>query len=208
MTSLYSSELSSSDEDNNNWDDILNLDTDENDDRHELESSEEVGHGGIVLPDINDAEEDTPTVVHYDESNNNDCTVKWNDQLLFPPSVRKLKNPSVVWKFGGFPKVDGKLILEKIICSLCGKHILYQNSPGNFRRHLEAHHRNELDAEENRLNQKKSKPLQTITNHFMPISNSSVKKYKPNNVKQKAFRKKLGEWVVASLRPFSIVEDE
>ena len=42
----------------------------------------------------------------------------------------------------------------------------------------------------------------------MLISNRSVKKYKPNNVKQKAFRKKLGEWVVASLRPFSIVEDE
>ena len=55
---------------------------------------------------------------------------------------------------------------------------------------------------------KKLKSQQKITSHFLPSSSrSSIKKYKPNNVKQKAFHKTLGEWVVSSLRPFSIVED-
>ena len=34
-----------------------------------------------------------------------------------------------------------------------------------------------------------------------------MKKFKPNNVKQNAFHKTVEEWVVSSLRPFSIVED-
>ena len=67
----------------------------------------------------------------------------------------------------------------------------------------------EFEAEEDKsFNEKKLKSQQKITSHFLPSSSrSSIKKYKPNNVKQKAFRKTLGEWVVSSLRPFSIVED-
>ena len=58
------------------------------------------------------------------------------------------------------------------------------------------------------LMKKRLKSQQKITSHFLPSSSrSSIKKYKPNNVKQKAFHKTLGEWVVSSLRPFIIVED-
>ena len=67
----------------------------------------------------------------------------------------------------------------------------------------------EFEAEEDKsFNEKKLKSQQKITSHFLPSSSrSSIKKYKPNNVKQKAFHKTLGEWVVSSLRPFIIVED-
>ena len=109
--------------------------------------------------------------------------------------------------FGGFLKVDGKLELSNTICGLCGKCLPYQNSPGNFQRHLEKHHGNELQAEKSAKTDKTFNLNPKITSHFMSSSKTAVKKYKPNNVKQRAFRKKLGEWVVANIRPFSIVED-
>ena len=54
----------------------------------------------------------------------------WKDTKLFPPERSK----SDVWKFGGFPKDEnGKLLKERVICSICGKKIHYANSPTNFR---------------------------------------------------------------------------
>ena len=149
--------------------------------------------------------DDIPTIV-IQETNNNPI-LQWNGQPLFPPSSRKMKHPSVVWKFGGFLKVDGKLDLSNTICGLCGKCLPYQNSPGNFQRHLEKHHGNELQAEKSLKNDKMFNENPKITSHFMSSSKTAIKKYNPNNVKQRAFRKKLGEWVVANIRPFSIVED-
>ena len=83
--------------------------------------------------------EDVATIdlCESNSNNNKDIAPMWEGQQLFPPNSRKLKNPSVVWKFGGFVKINGKLVLEHSICGKCGKKVPYQSSPGNFRRHLE-----------------------------------------------------------------------
>ena len=66
----------------------------------------------------------------------------------------------------------------------------------------------EFEAEEDKSFNEKKVEVSAKDYHFLPSSSrSSIKKYKPNNVKQKAFHKTLGEWVVSSLRPFIIVED-
>ena len=65
----------------------------------------------------------------------------WKDTKLFPPERSK----SDVWKFGGFAKDEnGKLLKERVICSICGKKIHYANSPTNFRTHLNDKHGHRL----------------------------------------------------------------
>ena len=136
--------LSSEDDDSH---DGLELESMLEDD-DECETDEENSESTDIIEqqiDLDRTTDDSPTIV-IQETNNNPI-LQWNGQPLFPPSSRKLKNPSVVWKFGGFLKVDGKLELSNTICGLCGNCLPYQNSPGNFQRHLEKYHGNELQAE-------------------------------------------------------------
>ena len=124
---------------------------------------------------------------------------------MYPPNSKKLKNPSIVWKFGGFLKVDGKLKMDQVTCGICGKKSSYSNSPGNFRRHLEVHHKEEFENAEISIAEK-AKSQAKITEHFKSSINS-VKKYKSDQPKQKQCRNLLIQWIVKSIRPFSIVED-
>ena len=54
-------------------------------------------------------------------NNNNNSLPTWQNNHLYPPNSKKLKNPSIVWKFGGFLKVDGKLQMDQVTCGICGK---------------------------------------------------------------------------------------
>ena len=44
----------------------------------------------------------------------------------------------------------GKLKLDITVCGLCGKNIPFKSSPGNFKRHLEIHHKNEYERAEDK----------------------------------------------------------
>ena len=44
----------------------------------------------------------------------------WKNETLFPPERKRKATPSLVWKFGGFKRVGGKLS-NMITCGLCGK---------------------------------------------------------------------------------------
>ena len=84
----------------------------ENDDECETDENSEstdIIEKQIDLDRTTSITDDIPTIVIQETNNNNNPILQWNGQPLFPPSSRKMKHPSVVWKFGGFLKVDGKL---------------------------------------------------------------------------------------------------
>ena len=48
-------------------------------------------------------------IAEESDNNNNDegsSFPTWQSETLYPPSTRKVKNPSLIWNFGGFNKVD------------------------------------------------------------------------------------------------------
>ena len=106
-----------------------------------------------VEPDPPTVDEITSSVVPdytspAPELNNNEERPKWKDQLLYPPSKKKTKNPSFVWKYAGFIKKGEELELDHSICSLCGSKIVYSGSPSNLRKHFQYRHKNVLKAAE------------------------------------------------------------
>ena len=127
----------------------------------------------------------------------------WKNETLFPPERKRKATPSLVWKFGGFKRVGGKLS-NMITCGLCGKSYKYENnSPGNFGNHIKIEH-----SEEWKKADGGSKSCQTKMSDFaIKSSNIQVKKYPSNHPKQIRFRRTLIEWIIHSLRPFIIVED-
>ena len=96
--------------------------------------------------------------------------------------------------------------MDQVTCGICGKKSPYSNSPGNFRRHLEVHHKEEFENAEISIAEK-GKSQAKITEHFKSSINS-VKKYKSDQPKQKQCRNLLIQWIVKSIQPFCIVEDQ
>ena len=162
-------------------------------------SNRNIGNSGQY-----DDEDCSQSSLVVEESNNNSLPT-WENRPLYPPNSKKMKNPSAVWKLGGFFKVDGILQMEHVICGVCGKKTLYKNSPGNFKGHLEAHHKEEFENV-NKCSGQKVQNQVKITEHFR-TAGKTVKKYNSDHPKQRQFRRLLLAWIVDSIRPFSIVED-
>ena len=182
-------------------------DVDEDDDHDWFDVSDEENE-----PDSPPADEITSSVVPdytspVPESNNNEERPKWKDQLLYPPSKKKTKNPSFVWRYAGFIKKGEKLELDHAICSLCGSKIVYSGSPSNLRKHFQYRHKKVLEAAE-KSSKEKFVPgqSQSLLTDFPKFSKPAAK-YSQNNSKQRQFRSKLVEWIIDSSRPFDIVGD-
>ena len=58
---------------------------------------------------------------------------------------------SAVWKYFGFPAINGKIVIEKkerdkVHCKLCSRVIKYSGSTTNLRFHLKEHHRSVFNS--------------------------------------------------------------
>ena len=135
------------------------------------------------------------------ETTNKDKELSWNDTKLFPPD----KSRSNVWKFGGFIKDDkGKLVKEKVVCSLCGKKIPWSGSPTNFKTHLMDKHGSTVKPVFDEVpGAGKNQPKITLFSQSYKI-----KKYKNDHPKQKKFRKFVRNWTIRDKRPLNICQDK
>ena len=98
-----SSELESLTSEDDGWTDC------EDDEEEEIIEERSINNNAVEL--VSDDEEVQPQHNPSREvaNNNNNSLPTWQNNHLYPPNSKKLKNPSIVWKFGGFLKVDGKL---------------------------------------------------------------------------------------------------
>ena len=114
---------------------------------HDLERGEgenvEVGGGGALVDQpLNRSTHSRPS---------------WQGVSLFPPK-RMSKNPSKVWKYGGFRKgADGQLRTEKTVCGFCGDEQKFRGTPSNFGQHLKIHHAGQVDLAVGESSQSNSK---------------------------------------------------
>ena len=109
-------------------------------DENENEDSEVVDDPDPVVDITNENKTDSAS---QSQSNSQSQLPKWQDKELHPPYAKNVNKPSKAWKFGGFEKnvENGNLILENIVCGLCGKKIKYRQTPTNFTEHLQTHHK-------------------------------------------------------------------
>ena len=98
-----SSELESLTSEDDGWTDC------EDDEEEEIIEERSINNNAVEL--VSDDEEVQPQHNPSREvaNNNNNSLPTCQNNQLYPPNSKKLKNPSIVWKFGGFLKVDGKL---------------------------------------------------------------------------------------------------
>ena len=91
----------STDDENNNEEECINIESDETSSEQSVQSEEEES---LRFPE-GVAEE---TIYNKIEELNNyedeGSLPTWQNERLYPPSTRKVKNLSLVWKFGGFKK--------------------------------------------------------------------------------------------------------
>ena len=128
---------------------------------------------------------------------------RWKNDKLYPPHNKRCSNVSQVWNFGGFRKKDNALDKSEIICGLCGKRIIYRNTPSNFSQHLQSEHVLEWEAHSKKSTSKEQPKISDWAS-----TGASTKPYNKNNMKQKKFRNQLSQWVIKNLRPISIVKDQ
>ena len=193
-----SNHSSSSDEEEEQEDEIETSDLESNDG--------EMGTGSAKLPTVTAETSEAAATALTEERNNNKArskvqTVDGVD--LFPPSGSKGPRASKAWAYGGLKKDEkGKLLTDKMYCSLCPKIFKYTFSPSALMDHLNSKHMEamiELDAA------KKQSQAKLTDFKFMKTSNQE--KYKASNPKQKQFRSDLQDWIVKAKRPFSIFND-
>ena len=184
--------------------DKLSSSSDESFDTEESFDDDKVG---IEASNNNDSEKEIVNNIVVDaEHEENETEVEsiegqtelvWKDTKLFPPERSK----SDVWKFGGFAKdQNGKLLKERVICSLCGKKIHYANSPTNFRTHLNDKHGSIVKSVYNKTSTNQPK-ITMFGKSFI------IKKYKGDHPKQKKFRQLLNKWIIKDKRSLGICED-
>ena len=112
-----SNHSSSSDEEEEQEDEIETSDLESND--------EEMGTGSAKLPSVTAETSEAAATALTEERNNNKArskvqTVDGVD--LFPPSGSKGPRASKAWAYGGLKKDEkGKLLTDKMYCSLCPK---------------------------------------------------------------------------------------
>ena len=163
---------------------------------------------GIEASNNNDSEKEIVNNVVVDvEKEENETEVEsievqkelvWKDTKLFPPERSK----SDVWKFGGFPKDEnGKLLKERVICSICGKKIHYANSPTNFRTHLNDKHGSIVKSVFSKTSTTNQPKITMFGKSF------TIKKYKGDHPKQRKFRKLVNKWIIKDKRSLGICED-
>ena len=93
-----------------------------------------------------DAQETIDDIFPDNSDANEQCAAKKKE--LYPPEGKRVKNPSIVWKFGGFRrKENGSLDMEFVFCGLCPKKYKYNNSPSHFKGHLLLEHKRIYEKE-------------------------------------------------------------
>ena len=127
-------------------------------------------------------------------------------KVLYPPEGKKVKNPSIVWKFGGFQrKENGSLNMEYVFCGLCPKKYKYNNSPSHLKAHLSLEHK---DIYEKELVSNGSEKLKQNKLTDYKFKSGAIQKYKTNNIVQKNFRDNVIKWIAKDIRPIKIVDDK
>ena len=180
------------------------LDTDDSDrtEEEEYEDEDALEDESVDLPDPEPRTSHTGEEVESTAKDNNanvnvrsDARPKWKGTELFPPQ----KGSSKVWEHGGFRKNErGQLEADKTVCSHCGLEQSYKGSPSNFDQHLKNAHK--IYCQDDKSSASQSKMTQFVSQKVNP--------YKATHPVQIKFRQNLLRWIIASKRPFIIVEDE
>ena len=177
------------------------LDTDDSDrtEEEEYEDEDALEDESVDLPDPERRTSHTGKEVESTAKDNNanvtDARPKWKGTELFPPQ----KGSSKVWDHGGFRKNErGQLEADKTVCSHCGLEQSYKGSPSNFDQHLKNAHK--IYCQDDKSSASQSKMTQFVSQKVNP--------YKATHPVQIKFRQNLLRWIIASKRPFIIVEDE
>ena len=180
------------------------LDTDDSDrtEEEEYEDEDALEDESVDLPDPEPRTSHTGEEVESTAKDNNanvnvrsDARPKWKGTELFPPQ----KGSSKVWDHGGFRKNErGQLEADKTVCSHCGLEQSYKGSPSNFDQHLKNAHK--IYCQDDKSSASQSKMTQFVSQKVNP--------YKDTHPVQIKFRQNLLRWIIASKRPFIIVEDE
>ena len=180
------------------------LDTDDSDrtEEEEYEDEDALEDESVDLPDPEPRTSHTGEEVESTAKDNNanvnvrsDARPKWKGTELFPPQ----KGSSKVWEHGGFRKNErGQLEADKTVCSHCGLEQSYKGSPSNFDQHLKNAHK--IYCQDDKSSASQSKMTQFVSQKVNP--------YKDTHPVQIKFRQNLLRWIIASKRPFIIVEDE
>ena len=112
-----SSELESLTSEDDGW-----TDSDcEDDEEEEIVEERSINNNAVELVSDSVSDEVQPQHNPSREVPSYNSLPTWQNNHLYPPNSKKLKNPSIVWKFGGFLKVDGKLQMDQVTCGICGK---------------------------------------------------------------------------------------
>ena len=112
-----SSELESLTSEDDGW-----TDSDcEDDEEEEIVEERSINNNAVELVSDSVSDEVQPQHNPSREVPSYNSLPTWQNNYLYPPNSKKLKNPSIVWKFGGFLKVDGKLQMDQVTCGICGK---------------------------------------------------------------------------------------
>ena len=119
-----------------------------------------------------------------------------NLKPMFDNIVSKRSNSSIVWRYFGFYKDNDKIQLDKTICKLCRAEKPYKGgNTSTMISHLTSHHSEVMQPTETKMKQ--------------PTMMDFSQKPLPKDGKlHQEITSKLGEWVISSLCPLSVVEND